>query len=172
MKKRYFISQVYDEESEITEAEAFERACYVVCYFSEEKPEYAELIENGEIYRVIYYEKHWPHREDFIARQLSRKDKTPYEIALPSEYLDNEEISKYYCFKAEGEFDFILENHIDSNGNLLSEIHLDENHIAISSTDYEYDETGELLFIREYNVEGKLVSELDYIDSMMPGERL
>jgi hypothetical protein len=164
MRKKYYDSQVFNEENEISEAEAFERTYYVVCYFSGEKPEYAELLEKGKVYRVVYYDQQLPPSESILQKQHSRKDKTPFELALPPEYVGDKEIAKYYCFKAECEFDFILEYHSNAEGNLLLEIHRDENHIATSSTEYEYDDVGELLFIREYNADGKMVSELDYVD--------
>jgi hypothetical protein len=164
MRKKYYDSQVFNEDSELSEAETFEREFYVVCYFSGDKLEYAEVIEKGNVYRVIYYDQQLPPSERILEKQRSRKEKTPFELALTPEYIGDKEITKYYCFKAEGEFDFILEHHADSEGNLLLEIHRDENHIATSSMEYEYDDTGETLFIREYNADGKMVSELDYVD--------
>lgn len=164
MKKRYFTSQVYNKDSELSEAEALKRTGYVACYFSGNKPEYAELIEEGNVYRVIYYNQQFPLDKGILQKQQSRKNKAPFEIALSPEYIEGKEITKYYCFKAEGEFDFILEHHADSEGNLLLEIHRDENYVATSCMEYEYDDTGEPLFIREYNTDGKLVSELDYVD--------
>jgi hypothetical protein len=168
MKKKYYDSQAFSKDSEISEIEALEKGSYVVCYLSENKPEYAEHIKGKKVQRVIHFVQQWPN-EIIFQKQLSRKDKTPFEFALPSEYIADKEVKKYYCFKAEGEFDFILEYHVSSEGNLLLEIHRDDNYSATSSTEYEYDDAGELLFIREYNAEGRLVSELDYVDSMMPG---
>ena len=96
MEKRYFTSQVYNKDSELLEAEALKKTGYVVCYFSENKPEYAEIVEKGNTYRAIYYNQHLPPSESILQKQRSRKDKTPFELVLPPEYVGSKEITKYY----------------------------------------------------------------------------
>jgi hypothetical protein len=163
MQKKYYTSQVFNEDSEISEMEALKRGSYVVCYFLGGKPEYAENIEGKNVRHVIHFVQQWPSESAF-KKQRSRKDKTTFEFALPPEYIGHKEITKYYYFKAGGEFNFILEYHDDPDNNLLLEIRRDENQNVRGLIEHEYDATGELLFIREYNADGKMVSELDYVD--------
>jgi hypothetical protein len=164
MQKKYYDSQVFNEDSELSEAKAFERNCYVACYFLENVPKYAELLENGKVYRVVYYNQSWPPNESILKQQLSRKERTQFELVSPSEYLGSKEIVKHFCFKADGSFSFTHEKHFSLEGNLLLEVYRDTDHNITGSTEYEYDDAEELLFIREYNADGKMVSELDYVD--------
>jgi hypothetical protein len=144
MHKKYFDSQVFNEESEISETEALERDSYVVAYFRDNEPYYAEHVKEGNIQRVLHFVQHWPC-EDILQKQISSNLEIPFEFILPPENIGAIEVRKYYFFNANGEFDFILEYHINTQGDLLLEVHKDESYNITGSTKYEYDDAGELL---------------------------
>ncbi len=67
---KYFESQVFNEEEEISYSEALKRSLYVACHFVENTPDFAELIGHGKIDRVVYYNREWPN-EGLLKTHLS-----------------------------------------------------------------------------------------------------
>ncbi len=63
MKKKYYDSRIFNEDSEISEVEALKRESYVICYFLGEKPEYSESIEGENVRHVIHFVQLMAKRE-------------------------------------------------------------------------------------------------------------
>ena len=162
LTKKYFKSQTFDRESELSKTDAIARGNYVLCYFnSSNLPDYSELVEEEKVYRVIFYDRNWPD-EEVLQKQVSSASKVPFEVVSEREISRNGEVIKSYSFTPEGKLDLIIEKHLNTNGDLELEIYKDENQAFLGSIEYQYDDdTGDLIFSREYAADGKLISECE-----------
>jgi hypothetical protein len=163
MNKKYFESQTFNSQSELSQAEAIARGNYVLCYFdANNEPDYAELVEDAEIYRIVFFNRNWPDKE-ILQKQLEATIKVPFEVNLKSNLSENGEIRKSYNFTPEGQLDLIVERHINLDGDLQSEFYRDEHQNLLGRIEYEYDQhTGDLAFSREYAADGGLISEDEF----------
>jgi hypothetical protein len=162
MIKKYFESQTFDLESELSQAEAIARGNYVLCYFNaNNEPDYAELIEEEKIYRIVFYNRNWPN-EELLKQQLMSAEKVPFEINLKSDLSKSGEIQKSYNFTPDGQLDLIIERHIDTHGDLQLEIYRDNSQNLLGKIEYEYSSTGDLASSREYAADGELISEDEF----------
>jgi hypothetical protein len=163
INKKYFESQTLDSQSELSQVEAIARGNYVLCYFdANNEPDYAELIEEGEIYRIVFFNRNWPDKE-VLRKRLESTVRVPFEVNLKSNFSESGEIQKSYNFTPEGKLDLIVERHIDLGGDLQTELYRDEHQNLLGRIEYEYDQsTGALAFSREYAADGGLISEDEF----------
>lgn len=156
---RYFQSQVFDKESEMSHLEALKRGSHIECYFLNEKPSYAEFVEDERIYYVFYYNRRWPDR-DLVNQHLSRYD-VPFEIVTPSLKNQDVNIVQHFAHKKTGELESITEKYLNDEDNYLREVSMDKDRNVIGILEYEYNAAGDLKYTRELRPDGAVISEYD-----------
>ena len=162
---KYFPSQVFSEEEEISYAEALNRSYYVACHYSNDTPDFAELIGHGKLDRVVYYHRKWPD-EGLLTQHLTRYKDCPFEVISSPIEIDGKRIhEKFFCNGA-GQLQAITqitEEHLNDGGVLEREIRMDAQRSLYGSIEYEYDASGEISIVREIAPDGTVILE-DYYD--------
>lgn len=157
---KYFESQVFSTEEEISYSEALNRSWYVACHYSDNTPNFAEVIGHGKVDKVIYYKRKWPD-EDLLKQHLSQYKDYPFEvISLPME-IDGKHIRERFFCNSAGQLQAITQEHINYQGDLLREVRMDSQRKLYGSIEYEYDASGELSIVRELAPDGTVISEDD-----------
>lgn len=128
---RFFRSQTFSVEAELTEAQAAELDAYVRAVFRDGRPTRAELIGGGALERVAYYECDWPsdrvrrvHRELYPgigATIISAKRPVGDErYETTSTDLDAAlEIEGRWTRLCNGDDELLLEEHFAADGTLI-----------------------------------------------------
>jgi hypothetical protein len=158
---KYFKSQVFSlEEDEISYSEALNRGSYVVCHYSDNTPDFAELIGHGKVNRVVYYNRKCLDKGLLKQHFFQYKD-CPFEVILLPVEIDGKHIrDRLFCNSA-GQLQAITEEHLNSEGDLIREVHMDSQRNLYGSIEYEYDASGELSIVRELAPDGTVISEDD-----------
>ncbi len=142
---RYFASQVFDDQEQLSYPEALERSWYVACHFIDETPDFAEVIGNGKVDKVVYYNRNHPD-EALVSEHISRyKDKDyPFEVITPDRKIQEEFIREIYFCNSAGELQSIVEEHSNLQGNLIMEVRMDSNKNPCGKIQYYYNTQGDL----------------------------
>jgi hypothetical protein len=160
---KYFESQVFSTEEEISYSEALNRSWYVACHYSDNTPDFAEVIGHGKVDNVVYYNRKWPD-EDLLKQHLSQYKDCPFEvISLPIE-IDGKQIREIFLCNSAGQLQAITEEHLNSEGDILRDIRMDSQRNLYGSIEYEYDASGEISIVRELAPDGTVILEDDYHD--------
>ncbi len=161
---RYFDSQVFQPEAELSRAEAVQRGHYLACYYTEgedqTQPERAEVMRHTEtgvnIRRVIYYNRALPHTQ-VIYQHMARYPGLPFDIVLPLTTTDDETVRTDYHYAPTGHLRYTTTTRW--NARHFLEIRRDPQGHLIGSLESEYDEAGNHLVSRERNADGTIISE-------------
>ncbi len=161
---RYFQSQVFVPDQELSRTEAKRRGHYLACYYPEGRslahPDYAEVIRRTEtgtqIQRVIYYDRPLPHT-DLLRQHMDTYPNLRAEVVLPQVTEGDETIDTVYLYSQKGELRYTEESYLLANS--CVEIRKDPIGNVIGSIEYEYDENGDLMVSRERNADGTVISE-------------
>ncbi|MDY6898168.1 MAG: hypothetical protein SWZ49_08820 [Cyanobacteriota bacterium] len=160
---KYFESQVFSKEEEISHSEALNRSWYVVCHYTDNHPDFAEVIGHGKVDRVIYYNRNWPD-EALLEKHLSRYENSPFEVITSSREIETKLIREIYFCNGIGKLQAITEEHFNHQWDLLIEVRMDANRNIYGTIEYVYNASGELAIVRECSPDGTAISENEYND--------
>ncbi|MDJ0746415.1 MAG: hypothetical protein QNJ32_24045 [Xenococcaceae cyanobacterium MO_167.B27] len=160
---KYFTSQVFKEEEKISEAEALARTWYVICHYSDNTPDFAEIIGHGKVNNVIYYNRKYPD-ETVLKQHISRYENCNFEVVLPLMEINGKYNRQIFLCNSIGEIQGINEEYLNPEGDLLKEVRMDSNRNLYGTIEYEYDESGTISIVRERNSDGKIISENEIED--------
>ena len=160
---KYFESQVFKKEEEMSSSEALNRSWYVVCHYSDKNPDFAEIIGHGKVDKVVYYNRKWPD-EDVLKKHLSQYKDCPFEIVSSSRKIDGKHIREIFFCNSAGQLEAITQEQMNAQGDLLMEVRMAPNRNLYGTIEYEYDVSGELSVVRERAPDGTVISEEDYND--------
>jgi hypothetical protein len=165
---KYYTSQVFKEEYEISFSEAQHRESYVACYLNDQdQSERAEIFENKIIYHVVYYSQAWPN-DAIVNQHINSFPQVSFELKSSLKKEGNEYIRQIYFHNKEGKLKSITDEYLDDSGNLLRQVRMDIYRNVSGIIEYEYDNFGELEYTRERLPNGKVIStydckELEYV---------
>ena len=157
---KYFPSQVFSEKEEISQTEALKRTWYVVCHYSDNSPDFAEIIGHGKVNNVIYYNQKWPD-ETILKQHITRYQSCNFEVGFPLNEVNGEYIQQIFLCNSVGELQGIKEEYLNLQGDLLREVRMDSNRNLYGTIEYEYDSSGNISIVRERNPNGKIISEYE-----------
>ena len=155
---KYFLCQVFSEEEEISQTEALKRNGYVVCYYSDTSPDFAEIVENGKVNNVIYYNRKWIDKT-VLKQHITRYRECNFEVVLPLMEINGEYIRQILLYNGVGEIQGINEEYLNLEGDLLKEVRMDSNRNLYGTIEYEYDPSGTISIVRVRNSDGKIIFE-------------
>jgi hypothetical protein len=159
---KYFESQVFGEDGEISYSEAVNRTWYVACYYLEGNPDFAEIIGNGKLERVVYYNRKWPD-EFLLKNHLNRYNEFPFEVVSSLIEIDGKHVRDIFYCNSAGQLQAITEEHISYQGDPLMQVRMDSQRNIYGKIEYEYNPLGELSLVRELTQDGTVMSE-EYYD--------
>lgn len=156
---RYFRSQVFAEDEEMTEAEALGAGSYVAAHYLGSSPDYAEVHAGGRI-EVVYYERPLPH-ESLVEAHRAKYGNVPFKILTPMSAQGGRRGREVYHYGGDGVLWGVDEEQYDERGEMVLERHMDEERRLVGTVEYEYDEDGRLCRARELNPDGTVVYEYE-----------
>ncbi|HBB33154.1 MAG TPA: hypothetical protein DDZ80_03365 [Cyanobacteria bacterium UBA8803] len=160
---KYFESQVFSESEKISYSEALNRSWYVACHYSDNIPDFAEVIGHGKVDRVVYYNRQWKD-EALLKKHLSQYKNCPFEVVTPAKEIDGKSVREIYYCNSAGELQAITEEYLNFSGDILMEVRMDSNRNLYETIEYEYDASGELSIVRECAPDGTVILEDEYND--------
>jgi hypothetical protein len=160
---KYFESQVFSTEEEISYSEALSRSWYVACHYSDNTPDFAEVIGHGKVDNVVYYNRKWPD-EVVLKKHLAQYKTCPFEVVSSAIEIDGRYIREIFFCNRAGQLEAITQEQINAQGDVLMEVRMDSNRNIYGTIEYEYDASGELSIVRERTPDGTVISENDCND--------
>ena len=160
---KYFQSKFFSEDKEISSSEALSRSWYVACHYSNNTPDFAEVIGHGKLDSIVYYNRKWPD-EALLTQHLTQYKDYAFEvISLPIE-IDGKHIHEIFFCNSAGQLQAITqitEEYLNAETVLEREIRMDDQRDLWGSIEFEYDALGKLRIVREIAPDGTVISEDD-----------
>ncbi|MCE2596394.1 hypothetical protein K6Y31_16480 [Motilimonas cestriensis] len=152
MNTKYFESMALSTE---ISSEIFREQGGVIAYFDDlDVVVKCEIRSASTLFSVIYF-THWPaesirqqHSINYQSCRAEIWDKSCHQN------IDKSSVTKRYICSNDGELEFIIEEEVDSSGDLVRETRLSNKGELTEYVEYKYDEEGELVFTREVGSQG------------------
>ena len=161
MAARYYHSHIFTTDEEMPEAEARESGSYVAHHVGPGAGESrAECFLDGKLVQVTYYGKDRP--DDALASEHRRRYDCPFVVEGRKQTVGAVSVIRSFYVASSGETQHIKEVHIDAADNVQREVMLDAAGTVTSSVEYTYDQSGDLLQVRELDRNGLVMSEEIY----------
>lgn len=157
---KYFDSQVFEQDSEITESEAKARGIYVRAFMDGHGSVYkAEVVHDHQVTEVVY--QGVEGELDIALREQHRAAYPGVSFQMTGAPVATEQGQerRKERYDAGGTLTEVVIEVLDDRGELLTEFRRDPHGALTSRTEYEYDEHGELAWAREYDGQDRLVDE-------------
>jgi hypothetical protein len=160
---RYFRSQVYTADQEISEAETRESGGYVAAVFSEDSPVYAEVRGGGGgVTKVVYYDRPAADAAHAEAHAAKYGGGTPFEVITQTLDEGGRRARDIYHYGGGGALAGIDREWLDERGEVTSEVHMDAGRRVVSRVEYEYGDDGALTRAQEFDADGTLIDEYKF----------
>lgn len=160
--EKYFRTRMMRPSDELSASEARERGDYVLGHLTGDKPESAEIVRGGAVRSVVYFDGD-ANDESLKARHLSRYQ-CPFEIVQPIRVEGGLTVREAFHYGADGALSWVGEQHVDTRGALIKEVRRGPDRGVETTTEYEYDEEGEMRLSRIRNRDGVVISEDEIFD--------
>ncbi|MCB9745934.1 MAG: hypothetical protein H6740_25390 [Alphaproteobacteria bacterium] len=156
--KRYFMSLVLDDESELTPDEAALRHIYIIGYFHQGRRVRAERTgPTGYVREVLYYQKDAAD-DALLQRHQQEYPDTPMRVV---QLLESERREVDSHFTASGELSWVQITLLDERGDPLEDQNLSAEGVLSSRVLYHYDADGELRRIQELGPDGAIYTDME-----------
>jgi hypothetical protein len=160
--EKYFSTRMMRPSDELSASEARARGDYVLGHFTGGKPERAEIVRGGALRSVVYFDGD-ANDESLKARHLSRYG-CPFEIVQPTRMDGGLTVREAFHYGADGTLSWVGGQHVDARGVLIKEVRRGPDRSVETTTEYEYDEEGEMRLSRIRNRDGVVISEDELFD--------
>jgi antitoxin component YwqK of YwqJK toxin-antitoxin module len=154
---KYYRSLTFDDH--ISEGEVSSVDNYVKAYIEGDKTIRAELVLSRKLDRVVYFNEESKRDEIYRAHKESYGN-IVCEIHSAG---DHPKASKRFVYDSNG-LDFFVYEFFDENKNLIKEEKYSSSGELIENSVFRYNESGELLSIKDYKPDGSLIEETLFND--------
>lgn len=156
METRYYDSQVYLPENELSAADVSTRKSYVKAHFSNGAIERAEVVINGSLNRVVYYRDVWSEVVGELHRELY--DAVPYRVSLPDRRENGADVRDVYICNKDGALVEIERSISSADGWIQQEDRLRPDGSVMLTAEYAYNDEGEIVTVTTRDGSGKVLS--------------
>lgn len=159
---KYFDSQVFDADSELTQDEAEARGSYVRAFLDEQASACkAEVVRDRGVAEVIYYGASSEHETELLPAHQAAYPGVPFQTV--SRTVRNGDVwqQRKQRYDAHAALRETVIEILDERGQLLVEVRQDEEGMVTSRREYEYDDQGDIVRAREYDSQGRMVDEYE-----------
>jgi hypothetical protein len=159
-QNKYFDSQVFEQDSEITESEAKALGIYVRAFIDDHGHMHrAEVVRDHQVTEVVYHGVEGDLDTALREQHRAAYPGVPFQITGAPVATEQGQERRKERYDAGGTLTAVVIEVLDDRGELLTEFRRDPHGVLTSRTEYEYDEQGELAWAREYDGQGRLVDE-------------
>lgn len=155
MKKIYFKSLCLEDE--ITPLQLNTEGGVIAFQNVLGEIEKCELHTEKELSHVVYFSS-WPSKE-LIKKHITSYPNCRFEIKSKLKGPDGKRFYKRYVCTPEGNLEFVIEEFMNSKGDIVRENRLDSELKFVGAIEYEYDKDGEIILTREIAENGDIISE-------------
>ena len=149
---RYFCSQIYTDDKEISEVQALETGSYVRAVFRGGNVDRAEVVMWKAIHHVVYYERTWPDTL-LLAFHQSHYSGVPFKVSGSPVSVPGGTDFDVYEVEANGRLQRVIRRRLDRRGNPVTESFRGPEGADLGSFRYEY-QAGELRRVVEVRPDG------------------
>jgi hypothetical protein len=155
---RYFASQVYSAEDQITEEQAAAAGAFVRAHFVGERVDHAEIVAARErLQYVVYYRPQVS--ADVAQRHRERYGEVPFRVSLAPRADGARTMIEEYVYDRAGALIEREQTALDEQGRPSLQRFFDAEGRLHQTVEFEYATNGELAFVRTRNAAGAIVSE-------------
>jgi len=117
---------------------------------------FCELYFGKKLSYVVYMES-WPS-EEILKHHAAKYPKCKFEIKNQLKNLEHDIIKRYVCLP-DGNLEFVIEEIINSEKDIIRENRFDKKNNFIGALEYEYSADGHIILTREIASNGDIISE-------------
>lgn len=160
---RYFDSQVFDQDSEITQGEAELRGVYVRAFTNEHGSVYkAEVVRDREVAEVVYYHDATDeHEAELLPAHQAAYPGVPFQTVSRTVVKEGRRQQRKQRYDANATMTEVVIEVLDERGELLVEVRQNPDGAVTLRREYEYDAQGDIVRAREYDGQGRQVDEYE-----------
>jgi hypothetical protein len=148
-----------DPGRELTPAEAESAPDRSSRYFADERLVRFELVRDGKVRIVRYFDRAWPDPE-LLAEHQRDFGEVPFEVLSVVEPLPGRgKRRRIWSVRADGQLGEYDDHTLDDEGEILVEERFLPDGRLLARTEYEYGDDGELTLTREFDADGNLMNE-------------
>lgn len=157
METRYYDSQIFKPENELSADVVAERAHFVRAFVSHDTVERAEIVNDGKIKKVLYLREEW---SPVIAELHGELYETPppFEVRTPDRNVDGMILRDTYVCSPTGTLNEVQREISDLQGWIREEQRLDSTGALLLVSTYEYNDEGEITTVTTRDATGKVLS--------------
>lgn len=152
---RYFRSQVFTTDEEISEKEALSSGIYIAAHYENGRLNFAEVHVEG-LHEVIYYEP-LTATESLMHSHITKYGNVPFKVMRTISRDNGGKVREISHFDGTGKFLGVKREHLNQSGNPVLELHMGPARNLVTRIEYDYDANGTFIRAREFNPDGTLV---------------
>jgi hypothetical protein len=148
-----------EPDRELTPAEAASAPDRSSRYYQDGKLVRYELVRDGKVRTVRYFDRAWPD-PDLLSAHQSDFGEVPFEVLSVVETVPGGgKRRRIWSVRTDGQLGEYDVHKLDDDGEILAEERFLPNGTLLARTEYEYGDDGELSLTREFDADGNLINE-------------